>query len=292
MSLPARALATAANRPCPRLDLAAHHGWADTAVAKAYGYTNKSPRLAYALGKAFEDRFTADTDRLMRLADADHGAVAEVNADHGDSEAYQQFQELLADEQTTMILQGVAPGLFGGWLRPDLVFSRDGQWHVGEVKIYLDKGGETDAHAFGQAVTQAAASVLTLRRSGVNVSDDVLVILTNLIGQPTGRWVNAAGELHRLQMLEQRAQYQGGASTSAPDLFGTEHIYSIRCEGACALAEYCREQLRETEHAVFPSLGLAHAMHTTDQELMTMAHHPGTAVHAGYTAAVSVGVTS
>ena len=286
MTLPARALATAATRPCPRLDAAATHGWGDTATAAHHGYTGKSPRLAYAYGKAYEDRITRDTDRLARLLDADPGQAHTCTAEHGDADSHHDFITRLNDPETTLILQGVIPGPYGGWLRPDLLYKRNGEWTVGEIKIYLDKGGETDGHAFGSAVTQAAIATDYLRRNNHPVTSTVTVILTNLIGAPVIRTVDATGEMAMLDHLKHRAPYQG-ETPEPPDLAHIQDIYSLRCHGKCALADYCRD-IAENNGAQFPTMDLTTRTATTSTDLKHLAHTDTTTINAGYTAAQPV----
>lgn len=284
MTLAARAVALAANRPCPRLDRAATAGYSDAAMADHHGHRTKQPRLAYALGKAFERRLTEDHEALHKITGAT-GDVVTIPDEYGDSEAWQKHQDLTATGQVGIILQGVAPGPFGGWLRPDIVFrgAEKDTWHVGEIKVYLDRGGETDPHTFGQAVTQAAASVLTLREAGYSISSTVLIVLTDLLGNPRPRWVDCEGEVNAVTTLRERAPYRGDATTPPP-LEHAQHIYSIRCVGRCALADYCRDQLT-TAGVRFPSMGLPAALGATQAEIDHDRAVPGSWTHAGYTTA-------
>lgn len=286
MTLNARALATTASRPCRRLDEAAKSGWSDTGLAAHHGHTAKNPRLAYAYGKAYEDRITTDHAKLRDLIGADPGTAHECTAEHGDSASHQAFLNLLDDPQNTLILQGIVPGPYGGWLRPDLLYRRNGTWTVGEIKIYLDKGGETDAHAFGKAVTQAAITVKALTDAGYTASAEVTIILTNLIGRPVTRTVDATGELELLARLDERAPYQGESDTP-PDLAHIENIYSIRCHGACALADHCRA-LAQSNGNPFPTLDLHTQARTTPQQLVELAAIAGTVINSGYHAAVAL----
>lgn len=284
MTLAARAVALAANRPCPRLDVAASSGHSDVAVANHHGHRTKQPRLAYALGRAFERKLTEDHDKLHELTGTT-GQILTVPDEHADSESWDTFTTLTHNSAVSVILQGVAPGPFGGWLRPDMVFrgSEPGTWHVGEIKVYLDRGGETDPHAFGQAVTQAATSVMTLREAGYTVSSSVLIILTDLLGNPRPRWVQCDGEISAVQALRERAPYRGDA-TVPPSLEHTQHIYSIRCMGRCALATYCRDQLTATG-VRFPSMGLPAALNATQAELDHERDVTGSWTQTGYAAA-------
>lgn len=277
MTLSARAIALGANRPCPRLDTAATAGFSDTAAADHLGYKAKNPRLAFALGRSFERRLTGDEEKLREITGAT-GKIVTVPDEHAEHASWETATGLMADPEIGLILQGVAPGTFGGWLRPDLLSrtSPTGPWTVGEVKVYLDKGGETDTHAFGAAVAQAAASVLTLREAGYEVTDTVLVILSDIRGRPTVRTVDCTGELERIRAFRTRTGYRGD-HTTAPDLDETEHIYSIRCVGTCALADYCRAHTARIVR--WPSLS------TTSTDLDADLHVPDTwastgAVHA------------
>lgn len=272
MTLSARAIALGANRPCPRLDAAATTGHSDITAAAHYGHKAKNPRLAYALGRAFERRLTGDEDALREITGA-HGHIVTIPDEHADSQTWDTATGHMADPAVGLILQAVAPGEFGGWLRPDLLYRHDpaGPWHVGEIKVYLDKGGETDGHSFGAAVAQAAASVLTLSEAGYDVSTRVLIVLTDLRGRPTARTVDCTGELERIRTFRARTGYRGD-HTEPADLSTTGHIYSIRCVGACALADYCRDQAAQT--APWPSL-------TTDEITDTDLHEPGTWTHTG-----------
>lgn len=274
MTLSARAIALGSNRPCPRLDAAASAGYSDTSAADHLGYKAKKPRLAFALGRAFERRLTGDEERLREVTGAT-GAIVTVTDEHADSESWDTTTAHMADPAVGVILQAAAPGTIGGWLRPDLLFRPHpgAPWTVGEVKVYLDKGGETDAHAFGAAVAQAAASVLTLREAGYEVTTTVLVILTDMRGRPTTRRVDAAGELERITAFRARTGYRGD-HTAPPSLEEVEHIYSIRCVGTCALADYCRSHTGASTR--WPSLTTADTA-----PLESDLHTPGTWAHRG-----------
>lgn len=269
MSLSARALALAANTPCPRLDKLAAAGHSDTATATHLGYENKSPRLAYAVGIAFEKKATADQGALATLLQADLGACAVIDTEHGDSTLYERTLQLTNDPGISIILQGCIPGPLGGWLRPDILYKRDGVWEAGEIKVYLDKDTQTSPQSFGQAVTQAAISTRALTQAGVPTSLNVSVILSHLTGKPTLRRVNCEGEIARLDALLERAQATGQALTSEPFAPGGEHIYSIRCVGSCALASYCADQLASTGRT-WPSDPLPAITGYTEQELRAL----------------------
>lgn len=241
MRLSARALALNSNKQCPRLHALASAGISDTAAAKAYGYEGKSPRLSYVVGVAFEKRVTDNHDRLFELTGADAGKVYEITENLADSGVWEHTKELLADPETTIITQAAVPGLVGGWLRPDVIYKRHGKLYVGEIKIYLDKGGQTDAHSFGAAVTQAAAGVLALRNAGYTVPATVTIVLSSLLGAPTVRRVSCVGEIARLNALVDSLGYRGD-STGIPDVSAVEDVYSIHCVGACALAKFCRDK--------------------------------------------------
>lgn len=272
MSLSARAIALAANTPCPRLDTLAAAGHSDTATADALGYENKSPRLAYAVGIAFENRVTTDHLALAELLGADEGHVLTIEADHGSSETYTQTIGALNDSETSMILQGVIPGPLGGWLRPDILYRRCGIWETGEIKVYLDKDTETSPTSFGQALTQAAISTRALNYAKVPMGSYVSVILSHLNGAPTVRRVTVNGEIERIEQLLERAEATGQETTPAPFAPTGDHIYSIRCVGTCALATYCKEQLQE-KGALWPSETLPTTLGMGEDELRAYVHH-------------------
>lgn len=272
MSLSARAIALAANTPCPRLDTLAAAGHSDTATADALGYENKSPRLAYAVGIAFENRVTTDHLALAELLGADEGHVLTIEADHGSSETYTQTIGALNDSETSMILQGVIPGPLGGWLRPDILYRRCGIWETGEIKVYLDKDTETSPTSFGQALTQAAISTRALNYAKISMGSYVSVILSHLNGAPTVRRVTVNGEIERIEQLLERVEATGQGSTLAPFAPQGDHIYSIRCVGTCALATYCKEQLQE-KGALWPSEPLPATLGMSEDELRAYVHH-------------------
>ncbi len=269
MSLSARAIALAANTPCPRLDTLAAAGHSDTATATYLGYENKSPRLAYAVGIAFENRTTADKDALAELLHADPGACVVIDAEHGDSTLYERTLHLIADPGTSIILQGCIPGPLGGWLRPDILYKRAGQWETGEIKVYLDKDTETNPHSLGQAITQAAITTRALALAGVPTSPLVTIILSHLTGAPTARRLNCVGEIERIDALIERTQATGQAPTPEPFAPAGEHIYTIQCVGTCALAQYCKTQLQETGRT-WPSNPLPALTGHTEQELRAL----------------------
>ena len=269
MSLSARAIALAANTPCPRLDTLAAAGHSDTATATHLGYENKSPRLAYAVGIAFENRATADKDALAELLHADPGACAVIDAEHGDNTLYQRTLDLTADPSTSIILQGCIPGPLGGWLRPDILYKRAGKWETGEIKVYLDKDTETNPRSFGQAITQAAISTRALALAGAPTSPMVTIILSHLTGAPNARRINCIGEIERIDALLERTQATGQAPTPEPFAPTGEHIYTINCVGTCALATYCANQLKNTGRT-WPSNPLPALTGHTEQELIAL----------------------
>lgn len=255
MSLSARALSLVANTPCPRLDTLARAGVADTTAAHTWGFSTKAPRLAYALGKAYENRVTADTTALHELCgSAPVGDVLVIEDNLADSGTWERTQSALNTPAVSMILQGAVPGLMGGWLRPDvLVRNAQGEWQVGEIKIYLDKGGATDPQSVSAALTQAATAAYSLMlNTAVGVDTTAHLLLTNLLGSPVSYACDISGELARLKAASERVGYVG-ESTSVPDVSGTDHIYSARCIGACALADYCRQLTEQETGAVFVS---------------------------------------
>lgn len=270
MSLSARALSLVANTPCPRLDTLARAGVADTTAAQTWGFTTKSPRLAYALGKAYENRVTADTTALHELCgSASVGNVLVVDDNLADSGTWENTAAALADPAVSMILQGAVPGLMGGWLRPDiLVRNTHGAWQVGEIKIYLDKGGATDPQSVSAALTQAATAAYSLMlNTAVNVDTNVHLLLTNLLGAPVSYLCDISGELARLRAASERVGY-AGESTSVPDVSGTDHIYSARCIGACALADYCRQLTEQETGAAFVSQAYSSSTGVSEGDLL------------------------
>lgn len=269
MSLSARAIALAANTPCPRLDTLAAAGHSDTATATHLGYDNKSPRLAYAVGIAFEKRVTEDPQKLAELLGADPGACITIDADHGDATLYDRTRTLMGDPETSIILQGCIPGPLGGWLRPDILYKRAGVWETGEVKVYLDKDTETSPHSFGQAVTQAAITTRALSEAGAPMSPFVTIILSHLTGAPTARRVACAGEIARIDNLLERTQATGQPLTPQPFAPAGEHIYSINCIGTCALASYCANELK-AGGTRWPSNPLPTALEATEQHLIAL----------------------
>lgn len=287
MSLSARAIALAANTPCPRLDTLAAAGHSDTSTASFLGYETKSPRLAYAVGVAFEKRITSDPQKLTELLGAYGGVTVTIDAEHGDETTYQQTLTHLADPTVSMVLQGVVPGPFGGWLRPDVLYRAGNTWEVGEIKVYLDKDTETSTISIGQAVTQAAISARALTNAGVQVSEKVTIILSTLTGAPTARRFAIAGELARIDALLERTSTTGQTPTVEPFAPGGEHIYSIRCVGACALAEYCATQLQETG-VRWPSIDLPAKLGASEAQLLEAALNDPVA-QAAYQAAIPLG---
>lgn len=268
MSLSARAVALAANTPCPRLDYLAATGHSDTKTATAYGYNTKQPRLAYAAGISFENRVTKDPEKLAALLTSDPGNIVEITDTHGTDQAHQKTLEALQDPTSSIILQGAVPGVFGGYNRPDIIYKRNNTWIAAEIKIYLDKDTETDPYAFGQATAQAAITAAYLKTTGLPTSTYVTVILSTLSGAPTTYTINAKSEIHRMHALRARArQTQATPTPEPPTTLPADHIYTLACHGKCALAQYCKDQLT-AGGAIFPSTPTPALANTTEKQLM------------------------
>src|SRR5690606_17191518 len=144
MSMNSRAVAVAAMTGCPRLTSAARRGWSDTDVARSRPEAKVAlePRLAFALGRHFEHRATSEDDALKELLGAT-GLVVRFEESDADQQE-DAFRAALADPAVGLILQGVLPGLYGSHHRPDVMIRLpDGRWRMCEVKVYLDRGGDT-----------------------------------------------------------------------------------------------------------------------------------------------------
>lgn len=290
MSLSSRAVAVAASTGCPRLGAAARHGWSDTAIAKAKGIVAIAPRLAFVEGQEFERRAVGrgpdDDPALLTLLELTDGRVVRFRDGEADSELLTESDAALADPDVTVILQGVLPGLYGGFHRPDLLVRTPRGWSVGEVKVYLDRAGDTPAHLVQSTATQAAVSVAAGRQHGLVMEDQALIILASSRGAPSVRVLDIAGEAELIDHLLRTSPAPRATTTQMPEL--AEHRYNPSiCEGACALADVCRGEAGSEPGVLWPGDTTAPTYGWKHVDLLTMceAGNAPSAVQAGWDAA-------
>lgn len=285
MSMNSRAVAVAAMTGCPRLTSAARRGWSDTDVARSRPEAKVAiePRLAFALGVHFERRATSDDDKLKALLGATGRVVRFEEKDADQQEGA--FRQALADPTVGLILQGVLPGLYGSYHRPDVMIRQPHGWRMCEVKVYLDRGGDTPPQMVQSAIAQTAVSIVAARRLGLTVDDEVALILADMRGNPTVRILSAAGEAELIEHLLTRAP-RPQQPAKAPELAELDdHIYSADCEGTCALADVCRSEAAQDPDVLWPGLAVDTAV--SQRELLDLVQ-TGTApaaVQAGWDAA-------
>lgn len=289
MSLSSRAVAVAAATGCPRLAGAARSGWSDTSVAKAKGIVAIAPRLAFIEGQEFERRVVgrdaSDDDALLELLGVS-GQVARFRDGEANTELLGEFNAAVADPDVSVILQGVLPGLYGGYHRPDLLIRRDAVWEVGEVKVYLDRAGETPKHLVQSTATQAAVSVVAARQMGMTVADTATIILASPRGTPSVRRIDVAGESELIEHLLRTSPAPRSDSTAVPDL--EDHRYNPAiCEGACALADICRAEAGAAPGMLWPGEMTAQTYGWTHEGLLALcaSGEAPAAVQAGWDAA-------
>lgn len=289
MSLSSRAVAAAAGTGCPRLAGAARKGWSDTSLAKAKGVVAIAPRLAFLEGVDFERRAlgkdASEDDRLLERLEA-QGKVVRLPETLADSEMYDQFTAALADPEVTVILQGVLPGLYGGYHRPDVLVRRGEVWQVGEVKVYLDRSGETPERLVQSTALQAAVSIVAARRIGMQVTDEAQIILAHQFKPVSVRPLDVGGEVELIEHFTSQAPPPKAASTSMPDL--DEHRYDPSvCEGTCALAEVCRKEQAEAPGVIWPTDTVAPTYGWAHTDLLALCEQglAPSAVQAGWDAA-------
>ena len=295
MSLSSRAVAVAASTGCPRLASAARRGWSDVAVAKTQGIDSLTPRLAFAEGQAFERRAIGDGDgsgdqKLLDLLGLLGGRIVRFPDGDADDAMLAEFEQALADPEVAVIVQGVLPGLYGGWHRPDLMIRTATGWQIGEVKVYLDRGGDTPARLVQSTAAQCAVSIVACRERGIPVSDDATIVLASPRGEPVTRTIPVGGEVDLVRELQDRAP-RGPKVVGDPSLpVLDDHIYSPACEGACALADLCRMQASAAPGVIWPGDAVAVTYGWKHEDLLAQAGagDAPVAVQAGWAAAVSI----
>ena len=292
MSLSSRAVALAAVTGCPRLRVAARRGFGDTTVAKTKGIDSLTPRLAFEEGQRFEERAIGsirkpNDEDLLALLGVGDGKVVRFPDKVAEDDMLDEFDAAVADPTVAVIVQGVLPGLYGGYHRPDLLIRTEQGWDVGEVKVYLDKGGDTSPRLIQSTAAQVAVSIVAARRHGMNVSDRGIVILASQRGTPSVRPMLLGGEIELVEsLLEVAPLTPSEARQGLPESLG-EHIYSPACEGKCALADFCRDEAQRAPgvlwsgDTVAPTYGWSHV----DLLAMCAEGRGPDAVQAGWEAA-------
>jgi hypothetical protein len=292
MSLSSRAVAVAASTGCPRLGSAAHLGWSDTKVAKDLGLVAIAPRLAFLEGQEFERRAIGrdsdgDADLLELLGVT--GTVVRFKDGEADSELLAEFDAAVADPNVAIIIQGVLPGLYLGYHRPDLMVRNPIGWTVGEVKVYLDRGGDTPVHLVQSTATQAAVSVVAARRHGLTVSETAMVVLASARGLPSVRLIHIGGEtdlIEQLTVTSPRPRGEHDYPSTLAHLAGHRYV-AAACEGACALADICRKQAGAEPGVLWPGDAVAPTYGWTHEDLLAQCESgvAPPAVQAGWDAA-------
>lgn len=290
MSLSSRAVAVAAATGCPRLGHAARKGWSDTAIAKAKGVVAIAPRLAFVEGQEFERRAVGrgpdDDPTLRTLLGLDDGDVVRFRDGEASSELLAESDAAIANPNVSVILQGVLPGLYGGYHRPDLLVRTPQGWSVGEVKVYLDRAGDTSTHLVQSTATQAAVSVVAGRRHGLTMEDQAVIILASSTGAPSVRILDIAGEAELIEHLLRTNPPPRGDDLKVPPL--AEHRYNPAiCEGSCALADICRTEAASAPGVLWPGDITAPTYGWTHVDLLAQcqAGTAPSAVQAGWDAA-------
>lgn len=288
MSLSSRAVAVAAATGCSRLGNAARHGWSDTSCAKVTGVVAIAPRLAFVEGQKFEQRVlgrTSEDDPALRELIGVTGDVVRIEDSTATPALLAVSDAALADPDVSVVLQAVLPGLYGGYHRPDLMIRTPRGWAIGEVKVYLDAGGDTSPHLVQSTAMQAAVSVVAGRHHGLTVDDEALIILASSQGKPSLRSLNLAGEVELVTALLHTNPPPSRDAIEMPDL--TQHRYNPSlCEGSCALAETCRREAGSAPGIFWPGDQTAPTYGWTHEDLLAQCERgvAPAAVQAGWDA--------
>lgn len=144
---------------------------------------------------------------------------------------------------------------YAHYVRPDLLVCTDGMWHVGEIKVYLDRDGETSGIEVSSTVRQAAVGVLAARTTLHN-NGLVDVVVSSHVDIVFRKHALARASLTRLSAEAEIESLSAGID-SAVDLLiewkdklvsldtadAIEQIpnfYSDSCAKSCAYNEVCR----------------------------------------------------
>lgn len=167
-------------------------------------------------------------------------------------------QRHLAEGKIVILLQPtlkLVVNAVAHYLRPDLMVCGPTEWRIGEIKVYLDRDGETSGIEVASTVRQAAVGVIAARESlaelGVPpISSDVDVLfrrhtyagatITRLNAQAEVSALNAGIEDAGRLLVEWSSK---GVSLDSPE--GVESVpnhYTRSCENGCPLNAACKSQ--------------------------------------------------
>lgn len=147
------------------------------------------------------------------------------------------------------------------YVRPDVVVCDVNGWRVGEIKVYLDREGETSGIEVSSTVRQAAVGVLAVRDTlasqdiEVSVSKDVDVIFRKHSAKKASLTVlNAEAEIESLVAGVYDAEKLFSAwkdkivSLDSPEeIEKIPTFYSSDCATTCAYNEACRKDKEDND---------------------------------------------
>jgi hypothetical protein len=179
--------------------------------------------------------------------------------------------ELLAVGHDVILLEPtftIAINNFSHYVRPDLLICQENEWHVGEIKVYLDRGGETSGIEVASAVKQAAVGILATRETlkDKTFKNEKIVIApyvdlvfrkhTRLLASVTR--LNAEAELVTLtagirdaETLVQEWKDKIVSLDNAESLEQIPNFYTTKCENGCPYNMVCKEKKERDEGRVF-----------------------------------------
>lgn len=248
--LSSRDIALTASTGCPRLAAAAAHGRSGRRIAEQLDAPMPVvSQIAFLAGGDFERRVVSSREDYKRLRDTLRvtGGIHDFGDRLADDEMAAELPGVLADPAIELVLQAPLAGLLGQWHRPDLLQrTPDGGWMVGEIKAYLDRGGDTDPHMTASAVTQAAVAVVAARRLGLKVSSTVRLVFSDLSMNPVVHDLRADAEIAQIERL-----LSATVSPKAEDPMQQPHVWGPVCRGRCPLDPVCAAEVAAQPGRVF-----------------------------------------
>lgn len=290
-----RGLAAHLASPCERARTLIAVGTSPTkAAAKTHGIDTKNEpsRIAAEVGQIFErvlvgrggERLIAlyanHKDPAVRLAD--DTTVVDCGDENFDEHDVALRMQRFADQTMEVIRDAHAATLTGQsrillqptlelpingyphYVRPDVLVCTPGDWHVGEIKVYLDRDGETSGVEVSSTVRQAAVGVLAARatfaKSGleVTVASSVDVIFRkHALARASVTRLNAEAEIESLSAgLRSSAELLAEWKDKLVSLDTAEAIeqipnyYTDSCAKSCAYNDVCRAAKEELDGRV------------------------------------------
>lgn len=314
-----RGLAAHLASPCQRARTLIAVGTSPRKAAKTtHGVesTNEPSRIAAEVGQIFERSlvgrngerliglYVTHTDPGVRLTDGTTMVdCGDENFDENDPalrmqkfvtqtiEVVKGVYAVTQEGRSVILTQPTFELLINGfphYVRPDLMICTGNEWYVGEIKVYLDRDGETSGIEVSSTVKQAAVGVLaaqaTLTKYGFDIKVSPLVDVIfrkHSIGRASVTRLNAEAEIETLSAGIRNAEElltewkdKVVSLDTAESIEKIPNFYTDSCAKSCEYNEVCRSQKEQDEGRILhehPGVVVTEVAGVTGQRALELA---------------------